>query len=331
VLYLVSGIALLLLVGVIYERATLSLDVRRNPPLGKLVDVGGHRLHLYVRGDQGPTVVMDHGLGSLGLTWELVAPAVAKFARVVVYDRAGYGWSDPGPLPRTSDRAAEELHTLLHKAEIPGPYILVGHSLGGLNMRLFASRFPDEVVGMVLVDAMHEDEMTARFPPEHIKGQRLLPKMVRILRVMGQIGLLRLLVKCNMLPGLSSLAKHFPSATAKLLSMLAIRPNALVATYREAMAMEADCALARGGGTLGDKPLVVLAHGLPGPVAPGTSPEVAQRIEHLLREVASDMTRLSANGRLVIAANSGHEIQVYQPDVVIEAISQVVAEVRYER
>src|SRR5262245_46551299 len=126
-------------------------------PPGKLVDIGGRRLHLNCTGKGQPAVVMEAGAGDFSFDWELVQPQVARFARVCSYDRAGYAWSDPGPTPRTLRQIAFELHTGLLKAGIKGPYILVGHSLGGAIARTYVSQYPKEIAGMALVDSVHEE------------------------------------------------------------------------------------------------------------------------------------------------------------------------------
>lgn len=327
-LYVAVALIALILAGFLYGRIVSARTLKVNPAPGQLVDLGTHRLHIQCMGENGPTVVLDHGAGSLGLLWSLVAPAVAQFARVVIVDRAGYGWSDPGPMPRTSEKASQELNAALSKAGIPGPYILVGHSFGGLNARVFASKFAAEVSGLVLVDATHEDELTERFPAEHVKGQRMLPKMMRVMAMLGNLGLLQLLAKLEKLGDISALAKRFPLAVGRLLVKLAIRPSALAAAASEFETIEESYAVVRAGGALGDRPLVVLVHGQPGPVAPGTSPEVAQRIEALMHELAAEMAGLSTSGKLVVAQKSGHEIHVTEPDLVVEAIREVVAEVQ---
>ena len=125
--------------------------------LDGLVDVGGYNLYVNCRGFGAPTVVLDAGLGVASDSWVLVQPEVAEFTRVCIYDRAGVGQSDVGPQPRTSKQIATELHALLNHSGVEPPYVLVGHSFGGLNMRMYASAYPDEVAGMVLVDASHED------------------------------------------------------------------------------------------------------------------------------------------------------------------------------
>ncbi|HXF29061.1 MAG TPA: alpha/beta hydrolase, partial [Chlamydiales bacterium] len=150
-----SGIFVL---GALFQFVGTKIDEQRFPPIGRLVDVGGYRLHINVTGKNdlladGTTVVLDAGMGCNCLDWALVQPEIARMARVVSYDRAGYGWSDDSPLPRTSENIAYELHTLLQNAGMKPPYILVGHSFGGLNTRVFEQLYPDEVKAVVLVDA----------------------------------------------------------------------------------------------------------------------------------------------------------------------------------
>jgi pimeloyl-ACP methyl ester carboxylesterase len=126
-------------------------------PPGKLVDVGGYRLHLHGTGQGEPAVVLIAGAGDFSFDWSLVQPGVARFARVYSYDRAGVAWSDLGPTPRTMKQDAYELHVLLKNAGVKPPYVLVGHSAGGLILRVYAGQYPAEVAGAVLVDSTHED------------------------------------------------------------------------------------------------------------------------------------------------------------------------------
>ena len=121
----------------------------------EMVVVGGHRLHIDCVGQGSPTVILESGLGTMSVDWANVQPEVAKTTRVCAYDRAGTGWSEPGPEPRDPQQIARELHTLLGNAGIDGPYVLVGQSFGGLYVRMYAAQYPKEVEGMVLVDASH--------------------------------------------------------------------------------------------------------------------------------------------------------------------------------
>jgi len=155
VLIVIGGLVLALLTaGVVYEQVA-RVKAKRRPLPGRLVEMGGYRIHLTDSGKGGPTVVVIHGAGESSFSWVHVAREVAPFARVVTYDRPGLGGSDPGPAPDAT-RSTAELHTLLAEAGLPGPYVLVGHSLGGVIARLYAIRYPDEVAGMVLVDSTHE-------------------------------------------------------------------------------------------------------------------------------------------------------------------------------
>jgi pimeloyl-ACP methyl ester carboxylesterase len=163
---------LLVLAGIVYQAIASARDAQRYPPLGRLIDVVGYRLHINSTGEGTPAVVLDAGVCDCSLNWCLVQPEVAKFTRVCSYDRAGMGWSDAGPSPRTSEVIVRELHTLLTNAGIAGPYVLVGHSFGGYNVRLFAHDYPEEVVGLVLVDSAHEDQWPML--PESVRHQPFL-------------------------------------------------------------------------------------------------------------------------------------------------------------
>lgn len=149
---LLAIVVFLLIAGMIYQVVGAANDARRFPPPGQLVDVGGHKLHIYCVGEGSPTVILDHVADTNAAQWALIQPAVASETRVCAYDRAGFGWSDAGPLPRDGRQNADELHTLLENAGVPGPYVLVGHSYGANVVRIYAAQHPDDVAGLVLVD-----------------------------------------------------------------------------------------------------------------------------------------------------------------------------------
>ena len=154
---LLSLVLLLACTGFAYEHIEESRDRRLNHPPGQMVDVGGFRMHLYCFGQGSPTFVLDSGLGDTWRAWRKTQPQIAGFAYVCAYDRAGLGWSNASPRPRNTKVMAEELHTLLHNAAVPGPYVLVGHSMGGYDVQMYASRYPADVAGMILVDSAHGD------------------------------------------------------------------------------------------------------------------------------------------------------------------------------
>jgi hypothetical protein len=165
--WMIAGVLALAVIGAVYQAVATEIDQRAYPPPGEMVDIGGHRLHIDCVGQGSPTVILESGLGNMSADWANVQPEVAKTTRVCTYDRAGTGWSEPGPEPRDPQQIARELHTLLGNARIDGPYVLVGQSFGGLFVRMYAARFPQEVEGMVLVDASHPD-MWTRLPPEPV-------------------------------------------------------------------------------------------------------------------------------------------------------------------
>lgn len=157
-IYLIGIIALVpFIILVLYQKIATFIDDYTHPPQGQLYDIGGYKLHLNTTGQGTGTVICDAGLSGTSLGWSLVQAEVSKFARICSYDRAGYSWSDLSSQIRTSENIAKELYALLKKANIPGPYILVGHSFGGANVLIFADLYPEETLGVILVDSVHED------------------------------------------------------------------------------------------------------------------------------------------------------------------------------
>lgn len=318
--------------GAAYQRIETGRDARRHPPPGRLVEVDGRRLHIFMRGEDkgGPTVVLDPGLGQASLAWELVAPEVAKFTRVVAYDRAGYAWSESGPVPRAAGRLAEELQKLLKNAGIPGPYVLVVHSMSGLTARLFAARFPEETAGMVLVDTVHEDLWSCE-PRifDHYFGS--LARRFRLLVPVVYLGLLRLVVQFGftnaILPGFVT---QQPANIRPTLLTGYLSGKNFAAAVAEADGLKAGAEQVRetlAAGSPADLSLVVLSHGVPSMFS-GLPAEKAWAAEQSWQKTQSGMAARSSRGRLVVAEESGHDVHVDRPDLVVEAIRQVVEESR---
>jgi pimeloyl-ACP methyl ester carboxylesterase len=178
----------LAVIGAVYQVVGSAADARQFHPPGKLVDAGGHKLHIYCMGEGKTTIILDHLGDGNSAEWALIQPELAKTTRACAYDRAGFGWSDPGPLPRTAGRAAVELHNALEKAGISGPYMLVGHSYGADVMELFASRYPQETAGLVLVDPGIYD--TPDLPAELKEDTD--SAFMKAAPVLSRVGLLRL-------------------------------------------------------------------------------------------------------------------------------------------
>ena len=315
----VAGLVfVLLLAGVVFQLVVTKIDERRYPAPGEMVDAGGYDLHLYCRGEAGaPTVVMDSGLGGTVLDWQLVQPEVEEFARVCTYDRGGMGWSEPGDQPRTSQQIVKELHTLLGNAGVEGPYVLVGHSFGGTDMQVYASRYPDEVAGMVLVDSALEDE-------EQLNVTKALQPSPLLLKVYATIGLTRLPYTLGgATPGIRSPELEDEQAAIsshrKHIFAVADETSSLGASFDENRADPM---------SLGDKPLMVLTAGSVQTEGTGLSQEQADQLDELHNESQAALARRSENAKQIIAEDSGHYIQVERPDLVIDAIRQVVEAAR---
>jgi pimeloyl-ACP methyl ester carboxylesterase len=286
-------------------------DTAQNPPapLGKLVDVGGYRVHLYCTGTGSPTVVIV-GAG-YSFDWGLVQPEVAKFAQVCSYDHSGIGWSDDGPKDSCSLRVSE-VHTALKNAGIKGPYVLVGHSLGGLVARVYAGEYPDEVGGIVFVDhAMQFGLMLSPPPPGDAKlapgsPPPMPPKMPLVPGGGGGI---------ESDPNFSKLSSRDRElhlwAMSQTRNQMALQGNHEIVP--ECVA-KADAIAKEHSHPLGDKPLV------------DVSTDEALGPDYV--KLQTDLLSLSENSKQIIARKSGHFVIIDRPDVVIDAISQVVQSVR---
>ena len=257
-LWLILTIALLLTIGYLYQRRTTAADFEQFPPPGQRVDVGGYSLHIYCTGEGGPSVVVDTGMGDFSTGWQGIQPEVSKSVRICTYDRAGYGWSDSSPNPRTAIQMANELHLLLNNAGIDPPYILVGQSLGGFTMRMFASQYPDEVLGMVLVDAGHEDQLE-RFPLEYVRLTDRQESYFSVLGFMSRFGIMRLIGNSSngenlAPPQVAKLPKDVQSLYLRMMS----HPSFFDTTLAELRSLSEITAQVRATGSLGDLPLIVL-------------------------------------------------------------------------
>jgi pimeloyl-ACP methyl ester carboxylesterase len=177
------------LAGAAYQGIATALDSRRYPAPGRMVDVGGYRLHIYCTGQGAPTVILDALFPGTVSNWAWIQPDIARTTRVCAYDRAGLGWSDRGPAPRDARQHARELHALLAAARIPGPYVLVGHSLGGLSVRMFADQYPQQVAGMALIEASDPDAWKRLGKPE---GVGVSHGMLTVAPLLGRLGVFRL-------------------------------------------------------------------------------------------------------------------------------------------
>jgi pimeloyl-ACP methyl ester carboxylesterase len=278
-----------------------------------LFSAGEFRLNLYCTGHGSPTVVLEAGLADSLASWRDVQPEIARFTRVCSYDRAGYGRSDPGPMPRTSFRIATELHAALRSADEKPPYVLVGHSFGGFNVRVFNGNYPAQVVGLVLVDATQEDQY------------RLLP---RAWSDLGAAMRRRAARQAFWAPiyvdlGLARLQLRFQGLPTPPIPLQAKYLQARASEFRN---IEVSAEQARAASQIGEKPLLVLTAG--------------RVIDDGLKAVLNDqdrrayeqtwvnvlqlrLTRLSAQGRQIIVSDSGHDMPTDRPDAIVNAVREL--------
>ena len=308
---LVTLLLVAIVAGFLYENVSEARDRRFNPMQGRLVDVGGRKMHIDCLGDAAPTVILDSGLGDSYLSWRKVQPQIAKFARVCSYDRAGLGYSQSVGEPRTSKFIAQELHGLLQAAQIAPPYVLVGHSMGGYDVRLFASLYPDEVAGMVLVDASHPDQEN-RFPPEMKNMEGTWQREAEFLAYTMPLGIPRLMGFCDELPPERAADCNLHSALEGVAELKAFHQSA---------------AEAASTGPFGDIPLLVLSHDPEKPSA-DLPPDLAKSTNEAWSKMQEELSHLSTRGTRTVARNSAHYIQNDRPDVVIDGIRAVVDQVR---
>jgi pimeloyl-ACP methyl ester carboxylesterase len=301
----------LVVAGFLFENISETRDRRFNAMAGRRFDVGGYKMHMDCTGEGTPTVILNAGLGDTYLSWRKVQPQIAKFVRVCSYDRAGLGYSDSSSRPRTSKDIAEELHALLQAAHVAPPYVLVGHSLGGYEVRLFASLYRNEVAGMVLVDASHPDQMN-RFPPDLKNMAATQVREDEFLEFTMPFGVPRLLALCDDDPVQRAAECNFHS---------------LRESTAELKSFPESAAQAAATGTLGDMPLAVLSHDPDKPSAE-LPPDLAKPTNDAWEKMQEELAHLSTRGTQIIAKNSGHYIQIDHPEIVIDAVHNVVEQAR---
>ena len=312
----------LILLGLfLFEQCSRIYLARKYPPPGQLVDIGNRKLHLHCQGKGPVTVVLEDGLGPAGsLVWFKVQPSVAAFTRVCSYDRAGIMWSDPSPNDADPKQVAEDLHMVLAQADVQSPYVLVGASLGGIYVRAFADYYPDEVAGVVLVDSAHP-EQEERFPPSPVNLDPS-PASLWLTRQYASMGILRLSHYLT-----NHKAKHIP---AEILPKLkAFAPQSIPAVQAERQSFVRNLKWARRLKSLGDRPMVVLTAAKARSLAqlpPGFTEEYLLEERAVWQELQAELATLSSESQHIISEQSGHLMYFDQPDLIVEAIRDVLAQ-----
>jgi pimeloyl-ACP methyl ester carboxylesterase len=302
------AVVVLFIFGFIYQLAATELDRRSYQPPGQLLAVDGHMMHIHCTGEGQPTVILEAAGGHFSATWALVQVEIATVTRVCAYDRAGYGWSDPAPQPRDAAQIAIDLHTLLEEAGIEPPYIMVGHSVGGLYSRVYNSQFTGEVTGLVLVDATHPDNWTRQG-----ESIQTLQTMASVSAVLSRFGLMRLFFG----------GENFglPAEANAALKADIFSSQYWDTQQADTTAMLTSLDQGRAAGVLGDLPLAVLAA--------LTYPEGAGRdTEYTLQQ---ELAALSSNSRFQNVEGAGHITLVTDPQyaqVVSDEILKVIEAAR---
>lgn len=324
-LILVAAVAI---VGLCYQAIGGSADARRFPQKGKSVSLGPSfnnlSLNIDCRGEGGPTVILDSGLGVPAVGWNPVETEVAKFTRVCSYDRAGYGWSDGTTLPRTSGEIVKELHALLEAAHEKGPYILVGHSFGGYNVRVYNGQYPADVAGMVLVDASHEDQNNRMSAPIQAFMKKSMQDMKR------QEWLAPLLIRFGVVRFTQRNQGESPGVSKEFgqeMLYLQRQSKFIEAAAAELEAFEDSAKEVRAAGNLGDRPLVVLTAGKSADASqlpPGFPKKDFDDFHEIwVNDLQVKESQLSTRGKRIMVPDSDHMIPFERPDTIVAAIREV--------
>ncbi len=309
---IVSIVLLSTIAGTIYQTAASEADQRNFPPPGNLIDVDGYKMHIYCMGEGSPTIVLDHVGGGSSVDWALIQPKLAEHTRVCAYDRAGYGWSEYNPAPRTLEQQVHELHTLLANANEKEPYILVGHSYGARVARVYAAKYPQEVVGIALMDpgVLYDDP---RYPEETLSELESESSMIRTARRLTPFGIVRIFQPLTAgptfdLPEEARLASVSFSVSEKYWHSLVDQTDLLSTIFEEEHNVT----------SLGDLPLLMLI-----------SAEPDDETHQVYTQANIEMAGLSTNGSYQIVDGATHMSLAYREkdaQVCIDGILSILDE-----
>ncbi|MFE8701353.1 alpha/beta fold hydrolase [Cytobacillus sp. FJAT-54145] len=314
----VSIILLVLAFGISYEAIASYQGIKKYPAEGKLVDVGDFKLHINKMGEGKPTIILEAASGASSTIWKDIPEELSEIGTVVTYDRGGYAWSEKATTERTGENIVNELYTALKEEEIEGPYIVVGHSLGGMYARLFAQTYKEEVAGVVLVDSRHEDYSKETNPiieaAGHDPALMGMPSktLINLLKVTGVV---RLLGESDtreeqITMNIEGRSKFFHAREDELRNIDQVEDS--IRNH-----------------SLGDIPLTIMTHGIPIDSTPfGISKENSDKMEEIWQEQQKQMLNLSTNSELIVAENSGHFIIHDEPELVINEIKEMVGKIK---
>ncbi|WP_147534337.1 alpha/beta hydrolase [Bacillus marasmi] len=313
---------MLTLTGILYESISSYIGVKNNLAPGKLIDAGEFKLHLHQQGEGGPTIILEGGSAASSASWGEIPKELSKTATVITYDRGGYAWSDKAKTERTGENIVKELYTVLKKENIEGPYILVGHSLGGMYTRLFAQTYPDEVAGIVLLDARTEDfskRTEAIFREAGVDELSIGTSNQYVLTVLKLTGVIRVL-------------DHFDALDVNTdengrMINIELRPKAFQAINEE-LSYLTQLEDSIRNQALGDIPITIITRGIAIDATPfGLTKEQSDKMEEIWQDEQQKMLRLSTNSKILTAKNSGHAVMDDEPELVVMAIMDMIEEV----
>jgi pimeloyl-ACP methyl ester carboxylesterase len=323
-----SLIQVLLLIATTLYQAIASRLEDRQPPPGQLIDVGGYRLHLCVAGEADPTIVLDHSLG--GVEGYFLIEELSKLARVCIYDRAGYGWSDHSPYPRSSDQIVKELDTLLVQAGIEPPYILVGNSFGSYNVRLYAHLFPQKVVGIVLTDGLHEIEMLKMSAP--LQALKLFFISGFLMSILGSVlGIIRLLSSFGAFELLKPELRHFSQHSLNYVKRSFCRSKHWITMSREMMNLDKSARQVSIAQHFGKVPVVSIKASSFFKPSFWTIFIPLKGANQLREKMHIKLCSLSTDCLQVEASKSCHFVWVDQPEVIVDAVKTVLGKISSSR
>lgn len=325
---MLTSIRIFLLVATTLYHAIASGLENRKPPPGQLVDVGGYRLHLNVAGEASPTIVLDHSLG--GIEGYFLIEELAKLARVCTYDRAGYGWSDHSPHPRTSEQIVKELDKLLTQAGIEPPYVLVGDSFGSYNVRLYAHLFPQKVVGIVLTDGLHEIGMLKM--SMRLQALKFFFISGFVMSILGSIlGIIRLLNTCKVFELLKPELRYFSKDSLKWVKRSFCRPKHWITMSREMINLDKSARQVSIAKHLGTVPMVSIKASSFFKPSFWTFFIPLKDANQLREKMHEELCKLSADFFQMEANKSGHFVWIDRPDVMVDAVKILLNKIEVSR
>ncbi|OAI15349.1 alpha/beta fold hydrolase, partial [Methylomonas koyamae] len=333
--YLLFGVvivSLAALAGAVYQAERTAAYLAAFPPPGRMISANGVNLHLYCMGSGSPTLILEAGLGENVLSWYPVHAKLAQTMRVCAYDRPGLGWSDPMDAAIQPDEVAENLHALLHNAGIAPPFVLLGHSRGGIYVRAFYHRFPEQTQGIVLVDSTHELGPMHDYPYA-IWDYRKQAMQIAIAEPLSRLGVVRLLgiADADRRPSL------LPAAILAAKTAIQSRTDTAHAVVNEIAVMRQGLDSATPPpDSLGNLPLLVLTAGnLVDPdivareaASAGKDVEAEKVLAEIQQADQDDLAPLSSHSRHIVVGNSGHFIMQDQADEFAIAVRDFVKEGR---